>query len=319
MTDARRALLVGIDHYDHVTPLAGCISDARGLEALLALNHDGSPNFSCQLKTSDAGGITRTALMERIEALFAPEADVALLYFSGHGTRNDLDTYLVTSDADKYDEGVGLSNVLTLANKSPVSEKIIILDSCRSGGAGVAPVTGNTFAQMSEGISILTASRSSQNAVEVAGHGLFTSLLIAALDGGAADTIGKVTVPAVYSYIDESLGPWDQRPMFKSHVAKLVTLREARPAIALGTLRQFKDWFPTADATYPLDPSYEPTVEPNDAAHETIFAELQKCRAARLVDPVDEEHMYFAAMHSTGCVLTPLGQHYWRRAKDGNI
>jgi hypothetical protein len=34
---------------------------------------------------------------------------------------------------------------------------------------------------------------------------------------------------------------------------------------------------------------------------------------------VGEEHMYFAAMHSTGCLLTPLGKHYWRLAKSKRI
>ena len=38
-----------------------------------------------------------------------------------------------------------------------------------------------------------------------------------------------------------------------------------------------------------------------------------------LVCPVGEEHMYYAAMNSKSCKLTPLGQHYWNLVKSGKI
>ena len=43
---------------------------------------------------------------------------------------------------------------------------------------------------------------------------------------------------------------------------------------------------------------------------------LQRCRAAKLVEPVGEDHMYYAAMNSRSCALTPLGRHYWRMASN---
>jgi len=50
-----------------------------------------------------------------------------------------------------------------------------------------------------------------------------------------------------------------------------------------------------------------------------IFAILQRYRAAKLVEPVDSEHMYFAAMEDKACRLTPLGQHYWHMANKGRL
>ena len=50
-----------------------------------------------------------------------------------------------------------------------------------------------------------------------------------------------------------------------------------------------------------------------------MFSTLQKYRAAKLLEPVDAEHMYFAAMESKACRLTPLGRHYWHVAKDGRL
>lgn len=314
----RRALLVGIDDYPHA-PLAGCVNDATAMQALLATNEDGSPNFDCKLLTAPGSKITRGILRKNIEQLFADEADVALLYFSGHGTEKNLGGYLVTPDAHEYDEGVPMLDVLTLANNSKVREAVIVIDCCHSGHLGQLPAIDNTTAAIREGVSILTASRATQVSLEVDGHGLFTSLVCSALEGGAADVVGEVTTASVYAYVDQSLGSWDPRPLFKSHVARFMSLRKCRPAVELETLRRLPEWFPTSTAEFPLDPSYEPLAEPEHPEHEQVFACLQKCRAAKLVEPVGEEHMYFAAIRSRACRLTPLGAHYWRLANEGRI
>ena len=41
----KRALLVGIDYYEHFAPLYGCANDAEALLRLLAKNEDGGPNL----------------------------------------------------------------------------------------------------------------------------------------------------------------------------------------------------------------------------------------------------------------------------------
>ena len=315
----RRALLIGIDDYPDA-PLEGCVNDAKAMARILQRNHDGSANFSPpKIVTSDTDKITRANLLARIDRLFRDEADVALLYFAGHGTATQLDGFLVTPDAKKYNEGVGLTEVLALANASKVSEKVIILDSCYSGAFGQVPATSSDLANIREGVSVLTASRSTQTAAEINGRGVFTWLVCSALEGGAADVLGKVTVPSIYAYVDEALGPWEQRPLFKSHVSKLVALRQGQPAVVLETLRRLPEWFPTPDSQFPLDSSYEPDASPPHPEHEAVFAQLQKCRAVKIVEPVGEDHMYYAAMNSKACQLTALGQHYWRQAKEGHI
>ena len=66
-------------------------------------------------------------------------------------------------------------------------------------------------------------------------------------------------------------------------------------------------------------PPTSPTPSPRDPIHERAFATLQKYRAAKLLVPVGAEHMYFAALESKACRLTPLGRHYWQLAKDGRL
>src|SRR5205823_11217729 len=121
----RRALCVGIDQYTS-DPLQGCVADAARVETLLRKHQDGAPNFDTMLLSAPIGGgntrVTRAGLRERIDNLFKDPADVALFYFSGHGTVNNLDGYLVTQDARAYDEGVAMNDVLKWANDSKADE-----------------------------------------------------------------------------------------------------------------------------------------------------------------------------------------------------
>ncbi|MHA6711011.1 caspase family protein [Dehalococcoides mccartyi] len=312
------ALLVGIDDYQS-SPLAGCVSDANHILTRLCRHYDNSPNFECRVITAPKEKVTRASLKQAVEDLFTRKAEVALFFFAGHGTVNNLGGYLVTQDATKYDEGLAMTDLLTIANQSPARERIIILDCCHSGALGQLPVVNNDAALLKEGVSILSACRESEASVEDGEGGLFTSLVCDALNGGAADVCGKVTVAGIYAYVDEALGGWDQRPLFKIHVSKLVPLRNCPPSVGLDILRMLPEYFKRSGDEYPLDPSYESTVKGHNPDHVKIFGHLQSMRAARLVTPVGEEHLYFAAMNSKSCRLTALGVHYWHLANSGKI
>ena len=318
----RRALCVGIDEYSFGS-LLGCVSDANGMESVLSRHDDGSPNFECRVLDAPMGGgydrVTRPVLRQAIEDLFRDKGDVVLLHFSGHGTVNDLDGYLVTQDAKSYDEGVAMSEVLRLANASRASEVVVLLDCCYSGTFGNPPDVDNARASLREGLSILTASRGDQPSVEAGGGGLFTSLVVDALGGGAADILGNVTAPAVYSYVDAALGAWEQRPLFKSHVSQLAPIRRCDPPIDRGILRKLPELFPLPAEEIPLDPSYEQTSAVADPAHVEVFVVLQSLSRLHLVVPCGCAHMYDAAMQSRACQLTHSGRYYWRLAKDGRF
>ena len=49
------------------------------------------------------------------------------------------------------------------------------------------------------------------------------------------------------------------------------------------------------------------------------FKVLQNYVKVNLVRPVGAPHMWHAAMQSTACELTVLGQHYWKLVKQGLI
>lgn len=318
----RRALCVGIDFYT-VGSLKGCVADAEAMASVLRKHENGDPNFECRTLTAPNGGkvdsVTRGTLRQAIDELFKGAPEVALLHFSGHGTYNNLDGFLVTQDNRQYDEGVAMNEVLKFANDSKAGEVVIFLDCCYSGNLGNAPAIDNAKTLLREGVSILTASRGDQVSVESGGNGLFTSLVVDALSGGAMDILGEVTAPSIYSAVETALGAWDQRPLFKSHVSKLLPLRKCKPPVDIAILRELPALFPVPAEDLPLCPECESTCETKDDAKHKMFCKLQALNRVHLVVPVGVDHMYDAAMQSKACRLTAAGRYYWRLARDLRI
>jgi len=170
-----------------------------------------------------------------------------------------------------------------------------------------------------EGVSILTASRGAQVSVEANGAGVFTSLVGDALEGGGADLRGEVTAPSIYAFVEGALGAWDSRPLFKSHLSKVIPLRKCKPFLDASILRELPSLFPVPAEDFALDPSYEPKSSRPNAANVAKFEKLQALNRVRLLLPVDAPHMYDAAMNSKACRLTASGRYYWRLAKDNRI
>jgi len=311
----RKALVVGINDYPSY-PLNGCVNDAAAFANTIERNGDGSPNFSVRLETNIG---TKAALKKMFIELFEGDNDISLLYFSGHGYFNDFGGYVVTPDAQDYDEGVSMDDILVMANNSNSKERVIILDCCNSGAMGSPASTGSKQTNIAEGVIVLTASKVDESAVEVNGHGVFTNLLIDALQGGAADLRGHVTPGSVYAYIDQALGPWYQRPVFKTNVTRFTSLRNLQPQVPQDVIRKIIDYFLEPEQEFALDRTYEYTNEEAIPENVAVFKNLQKMEGVGLVIPVDEEHMYDAAQNSKSCKLTALGLHYWRLVNEGRF
>jgi hypothetical protein len=324
----RKALIVGIDYYDHIDDLSGAVNDAHGVKNALERNADGTVNFQTPqllVGTGPDTGITRHELKEAVRALFFDDAEIALFYFAGHGYVETIGGFLCASDCRTGDDGLSLADVVTMANASKAKNKVIILDSCHAGVAGSNPLTGK-LAEIAEGMTILTASTAEQYAMETpgGGSGIFTSLFIDALNGAAANLVGAITPGSVYAHIDQSLGSWAQRPVFKTNVKKFISLRKAQAPIELYDLQKLTNLFPTPDTQFALDPSYEPhrsgsedvSVPSPNPEHTADFAILQNYAKVNLVRPVRAPHMWHAAMESKACELTVLGQHYWKLVKE---
>lgn len=322
----RRALVVGINHYDHLGPgaqLTGAIPDAQRVANLIARHGDKSPNYACLTLLSDPNRpVTRDRLREALEQLFRPTGDEVLFYFSGHGTVTSTGGLIVTQDARGTDAGISMDDILTLANRAGEREAVIILDCCMSGNMGNpgALNSNGPFQQsiLSPNVTILAASAPDEPAVEVGGQGLFTSLLVDALEGTAGDVLGNVTLPSIYAHIEGSLGPWSQRPYYKTYTTSVGIVRKAKPHIDPGTLRCLNTHFPAPGALYGLTPEHEYDESPQTPEQRACQL-FKRLRDVGLVESETGADFYWAAMRSENLRLTQLGRHYWHLIDEGRI
>ncbi len=325
---SKKALVIGIDEYPDA-PLKGCVQDATSVSLLLERNGNGDPNFNVIKMLSSDNIISTDSMLESIKKLFSGDADIALLYFAGHGIIDESTNhgYLVSQNGEKPNWGVPLSKILTLANSAypKIKSSVIILDCCHSGKFGEPEKVGsNGSAEIGTGVTILTACHRDEVAMESQNGGIFTDLLLDGLSGGCADIRGNITPAAIYSYVDQTLGSWEQRPIYKANVQSFITLRKVPSKIPDEVLRHLPEYFKTKSSVFKLDPSFEPDrlnipIElrdiPVNDRNVKIFKELQLFNRHGLVVPDDAEHMYYAAINSKGCKLTALGAHYRKLAE----
>lgn len=320
----KKALVIGINEYEE-SKLTGCVNDAKIVGSLLEFNDDKTHN--CDVKYLLDKDATKLEIISSIQELYKNDDEFAILYFSGHGADNINDGAIISADL----EMIPFKEIMKIIERGRIRYNIVILDCCYSGKFANESIIGDKTILGNNTI-ILTACNPNEPAADDINtkHGTFTNLLIGALKGGAGDILGRITPGSIYSYIDQALGSWEQRPYFKANVSTFVSLRNSKVKIEMSKLKEGMKLFETNDFKYQLDPSYEDTNVRRCKEHKAIkpyakkenvakFKVLQKLNQNGLVAPIDEEFMYFAAMNSKKVELTELGKHYWNLCHEGRI
>jgi hypothetical protein len=323
----RHALIVGVSTYEEpMLYIEAPVHDARAMARLLASHYDGSPNYVCTLlaDTIDENGtpITEAALWrECVRHLENFTGDV-LFYYSGHCHMTPGGAVLGTWEGQLDDPGVSMAQLLILASSSPAREIVFILDCCHAGAFGGGP----PLAHVRENMTVIAATGPAQDALAQARHSLFTELVVEALDGGAADHMGLVTAPHVYSFTERLVTEPDQRPVYRSHATSVPLIRRCPPSVEPISLRRIVELFPQPGHQYELDPGYESRDEagrPFDPVDEEKLAIMALFRAYRdaglLTSVIPGEHLYWAALRSHPVQLTAKGRGYWQLVKQRGI
>jgi len=128
--EKRVALVLGNSAYQNVAPLANPINDAAVMAATLK-----DAGFDVVDSRHDlVAAETRRALRDFADR--ARDADIAVVYYAGHGIEVDGANYLVPVDArlerdtDVYDEALSLDRIL-IAIEPAKKLRLVILDACR--------------------------------------------------------------------------------------------------------------------------------------------------------------------------------------------
>ena len=128
--DRRVALVIGNSTYKNASSLPNTINDSTAIAALFK-----SVGFEVVISRADLGVVDfKRAVREFL--LTAENADIAVVYYAGHGVEIDGTNYLVPVDAklgrdyDVEDEAVALDRIIW-ALQSVKRLRLILLDACR--------------------------------------------------------------------------------------------------------------------------------------------------------------------------------------------
>jgi uncharacterized caspase-like protein len=128
--EKRVALVLGNSNYQNVAPLANPVNDSARIAATLK-----DAGFDVVDSRRDLPAAeTRRALRDFADR--ARDADIAVVYYAGHGIEVDGGNYLIPVDArlerdtDIYDEGLSLDRIL-IAIEPAKKLRLVILDACR--------------------------------------------------------------------------------------------------------------------------------------------------------------------------------------------
>jgi uncharacterized caspase-like protein len=130
LADKRVALVLGNSAYQNVAPLANPVNDSARIASTLK-----DAGFDIVDSRRDLSAAeTRRALRDFADR--ARDADIAVVYYAGHGIEVDGANYLIPVDArlerdtDIYDEAFSLDRIL-IAIEPAKKLRLVILDACR--------------------------------------------------------------------------------------------------------------------------------------------------------------------------------------------
>src|SRR6202166_379 len=127
--ETRVALVVGNANYEHADVLANTVNDAMAVSSVLK-------KAGFDVDERDNLTVVEFKRAVRDFARTAANADIAVVYYSGHGVEFDGTNYLIPTDArlandsDVEDEAIPLDRVLA-ATHAAKKLSLIILDACR--------------------------------------------------------------------------------------------------------------------------------------------------------------------------------------------
>ncbi len=253
------ALLIGSSEFQDPR-LARLVTPAGDINALAAVLRDPSIGaFDDVLTFANANSATIRLEVESFFEGRRPD-DLLVLYYSGHGIRNDQGLLFLATADTRHDRlratAIPAAFVTENMDSSRSKRQVLILDCCHSGAfaRGAKGVTGervgtkDVFEGSGYGRVVLTATDATQYAWEgdtVIGdpdHSVFTHHLIEGMRTGIADADGdgQITVDELYDYAFENVvgstsrqtpGKWSYRQQ-----GALVIAKCQRPAGPTDTL-----------------------------------------------------------------------------------
>ncbi len=205
-TGSKIVVTIGIDDYQHLTPLRNAVNDATGVQRMFEekLGYITLPDASLFNKQATQQAINEL-IKDRLREELEPD-DTLVLFFAGHGATRDDERggsvgFLAPVEADKWSSYLRIDELLDEIGRLPPLHILVIIDTCFSGFA-----LGGSFArQVKAGESgraatrrVLTSARADQLASDgkPQTHSPFTTILLNAFASADEEAETSDPVPA---------------------------------------------------------------------------------------------------------------------------
>ncbi|MCA2692775.1 MULTISPECIES: caspase family protein [unclassified Microcystis] len=216
---AKFALLIGVSEYSAgLRPISSAILDVEAMRRVLEHPDMGAFDQVTVLPNPDKGSMEKA-----VDDLFTNRQrdDLVLLYFSGHGLKDQTAEFCLSArDTERDQNGeLRISTILAASklnkymNNSRSQRQMIILDCCFSGALVQGmPIKGEFNIQEElggRGRAILTSSSPIEYSFESEDNGLsiYTKYLVEGIETGAADQDGDqlISVNELHEYASEQV------------------------------------------------------------------------------------------------------------------
>lgn len=215
------ALLIGIDNYQHTSPLSYAVSDAIAVAAILTQQLGFSEDNITVLTNEKA---TRSTILRAYLSLArhgTENDDRVVIFFAGHGhtvtsMRGEVG-FLVPYDGEPVDLStlIRWDELTKGADLIRAKHILFIMDACYGGLAvtrSFSPGAMRFLRDMMQRVSrqVLTAGKADEVVSDYGGplpdHSVFTGHLLEALSGKARDNDGNLTANGVIAYVYQAVG-----------------------------------------------------------------------------------------------------------------
>jgi len=298
----RRALLVGIDDYQHpgLIPLKYAARDVTDLAVVLKQS-----GYEVVVLTDESGRAdaklapTKVNLERELAAMSARcrRGDTFVLALAGHGLQFGTTAYFCPQDARPLegftDTLVSVSKIYESLEGSFAGTKLVLIDACRNDptpGRGRSGIDADA-APPPQGVGVLFSCNRNQRAYEhdTLKHGIFFHYVLEGLKGQARDSEGAVTFEGLALYVRKSvpnrvqqLFPGvEQIPNLKADLAGVPVLIDSIPTLPRVNVKKntLKNTLGMEFVLCPAGeflmgtPPFEPGVAKNENQHKVILTQ----------------------------------------------
>ncbi|MDO9333825.1 MAG: caspase family protein [Dehalococcoidales bacterium] len=217
---ASRALIVGINNYQHASPLGYAVNDAHAIAELLINNFGFDQTNVIVIDNTDA---TRANIIDSFLSFTtnSNSDDRIIFFFAGHGHtlsgRRGEVGFLVPYDGNPQNVStlIRWDELTSNGELIPAKHMLFIMDACYGGLAITRSLPPGSMRFLKDMLlrysrQVLTAGKANEVVADSGGpiphHSVFTGHLIEALQGKASSTDGIITANGVMAYVYSHVG-----------------------------------------------------------------------------------------------------------------